>query len=455
MRLLVLAALLSSLSAKVAGYLWEASSTSAGAVSSLQEALKGLDSGSLSNQELKELAQQYGQEAELDPLAFINIMGSMPKEAQMVFLEGIGEKIEEQTGLTCNVYAGKESCVQLSSESEFARLCPDHSLMVDCAFSLVAGEEAELNPVRDIKRALEVAKEQDIEKDCPECFKNLLQWFCASLFPECGSFRASIETMTLPVVGEIFKVNSEGKDIGEALSGVLPTVMKARSLTLPCKEMCLDIMDTCACGERRTLGQLLETYSEGQTGEPLPAAFSMELFDGLKSKPFCDLFSPASAPGFAGTCQTLSRQCSDREGWCQTGNPVPWVAAEIMAGQLAESLSGQMNSQFEQLDYLFKLWTKSREDVPSSADVAAAAEMPAVKSLEEKYLRAGGGAPPASAGTSRKGLLIGIACIPVAVMAGFAGAYWWVVVRKRKNQDAANYIAMTDNDGLLDSLEEP
>jgi hypothetical protein len=40
-------------------------------------------------------------------------------------------------------------------------------------------------------------------------------------------------------------------------------------------------------------------------------------------------------------------------------------------------------------------------------------------------------------------------------MAGFAGAYWWVVVRKRKNQDAANYIAMTDNDGLLDSLEEP
>jgi hypothetical protein len=87
--------------------------------------------------------------------------------------------------------------------------------------------------------------------------------------------------------------------------------------------------------------------------------------------------------------QTLSRQCSDREGWCQTGNPVPWVAAEIMAGQLAESLSGQMNSQFEQLDYLFKLWTKSREDVPSSADVAAAAEMPAVKSLEEKYLRAG------------------------------------------------------------------
>ena len=65
------------------------------------------------------------------------------------------------------------------------------------------------------------------------------------------------------------------------------------------------MMDTCACGQRKTMGQLLETYSAAQTGEPLPAAFSMKLFEGIKNTSFCDLFSPASAPGFAGTCQVL------------------------------------------------------------------------------------------------------------------------------------------------------
>jgi hypothetical protein len=72
--------------------------------------------------------------------------------------------------------------------------------------------------------------------------------------------------------------------------------------------------------------------------------------------------------------QTLSRQCSDREGWCQAGNPVPGLAAEIMAGQLAESLFGQMS------------FFRSSH---SSADVAAAAEMPDVKRLEGSYLRQG------------------------------------------------------------------
>ena len=30
----------------------------------------------------------------------------------------------------CNVYGGKESCMTLPSDSEFARLCPNHDLKV-------------------------------------------------------------------------------------------------------------------------------------------------------------------------------------------------------------------------------------------------------------------------------------------------------------------------------------
>lgn len=408
---------------------------------SLQEALKSLADGSLSTSDLKELTEQkYGQTTQQDPFEILDSLESMNKETQLAFLESFGETISQEAGLTCNIYGGKESCVQLSSDSEFARLCPDHDLKVDCAYSVMAAQEAQLNPVRDIKRALEAAKEQDIEADCPECFKNQLHWFCASLFPKCGSVRASTETQLLPIISEIVKVGSEGKDPGEALSSVLPMIMKARSLTLPCRQMCLDMMDTCACGERKTMGQLLETYSDAQTGEPLPAAFSMQLFEGVKNTSFCDLFSPASAPGFAGTCQTLQKQCSDREGWCQPGNPVPGVAAEIMAGQLADSLFGQMDS-----------WNPDH----SSAAVTTAAGTPKVEALEEKYLRDASGAPSASQGSTGKGILIGVSCTAVAAIAGLGAAFWWTSVRNRRSQENANYIAMTENDGLLSSTDQP
>ena len=61
-------------------------------------------------------------------------------------------------------------------------------------------------------------------------------------------------------------------------------------------------METCACGENKTFGQLLESYSDTLTGEPLPAAFSMQLFDGLRNASFCSLYSPSSQDGFSGTC---------------------------------------------------------------------------------------------------------------------------------------------------------
>jgi hypothetical protein len=186
------------------------------------------------------------------------------------------------------------------------------------------------------------------------------------------------------------------------------------------------------------MGQLLETYSATQTGESLPAAFSMQLFDGIKNTSFCDLFSPASAPGFAGTCQPLKKQCSDRQGWCEPGNPVPVVASEIMAGQLASSLFGVMN----ELD-----------SGHSSAAVTTAAE---VSSLEEKYRQEYATPSAASEKSSHTGLFIGLACfVPLAAIAGFGAAYWWKTVRKRRAEEEGTDIAMTENDRLLNSLDEP
>jgi len=93
-------------------------------------------------------------------------------------------------------------------------------VQVDCAYSVLATQESQLDPVRDIKRALEAAKEQDIEADCPECFANQLQWFCASLFPKCGSVRASFETQMLPIIAEVMLPPPLGSSLAPGSSWV-------------------------------------------------------------------------------------------------------------------------------------------------------------------------------------------------------------------------------------------
>lgn len=63
--------------------------------------------------------------------------------------------------------------------------------------------EVQFNPISDIKKAIEAAKEKDLENKCPECFRNQLEWFCASLVPKCGSVRASMETAVLPALSKV------------------------------------------------------------------------------------------------------------------------------------------------------------------------------------------------------------------------------------------------------------
>ena len=85
---------------------------------------------------------------------------------------------------------------------------------------------------------------------------------------------------------------------------------------------CHDVMATCACGQDKTFGQLLESYSDSLTGEPLPAAFSMQLFDDLKNTSFCSLYSSSSEPGFNGACQVRHPLSSLTTKTCRPACPL-------------------------------------------------------------------------------------------------------------------------------------
>ena len=66
------------------------------------------------------------------------------------------------------------------------------------------------------------------------------------------------------------------------------------------------MMDSCSCGQPKTLGQLLDSYSASATGEALPQGFSKQLFGPVYNTSLCDLYSSSSEEGFAGHCEVTS-----------------------------------------------------------------------------------------------------------------------------------------------------
>ena len=69
--------------------------------------------------------------------------------------------------------------------------------------------------------------------------------------------------------------------------------------------------------------------------------------------------------------QSLPHKCTDRSGWCDSSNPAPAVASQIMASQLADSVFGFMSS-----------WSQN-----SLGIVTKKAQSPATMEANEKYIR--------------------------------------------------------------------
>ena len=61
------------------------------------------------------------------------------------------------------------------------------------------------------------------------------------------------------------------------------------------------------------------------------------------NQPLCSIFTYSTNPDFAGHCETLPKTCSNEDRWCNGDggqNNGPTIVQELIAGQLAKSLSG-------------------------------------------------------------------------------------------------------------------
>ena len=50
----------------------------------------------------------------------------------------------------------------------------------------------------------------------------------------------------------------KGENAVEALAEVVPELADAMALSLPCREMCQAVVNSCSCGKERTFGDILQ-----------------------------------------------------------------------------------------------------------------------------------------------------------------------------------------------------
>ncbi|DBB04962.1 hypothetical protein WJX82_002727 [Trebouxia sp. C0006] len=367
-----------------------------------------------SAQEAGDLVSQYSTYARQDPVAFVSLLGSMPPEEQKALLLLVGATMQQKKDLPCNPFGGAESCMTLSADSKFAQVCSGHDLKVDCAYYSDELQEVDLDPGTELKQLLQARGLESLEASCPQCFENQQKLWCAQTVPVCGSYQENLVGLLLPAVAQAVSAEQNGLTQNEALSSVMPQLLQASSLSLPCREMCEAVMSTCSCSQERTLGSLLQKVMDGLLpGQQLPEGFSQQIFGSVYDEPLCSLYAPSGTEGFTGRCETLPTHCSRNASWCDGGsNPDADAVEELMAVQLTKAMFGWVGNHTSGL-------------FADEQEVIADADMSGEKSIEDKYARQSGSSGKSSASAWAEvlvplGIIAAVAVVVAAAAVGLA-----------------------------------
>ncbi|CAL5220141.1 g2099 [Coccomyxa viridis] len=366
-----------------------------------------------------------------DPLPFVRQLANLPQQQQRLYLMLIGEGIKERQALSCNPFGGASECVTLPVTSSYADTCGRNEIEVDCIYNQEEAVDVTGSPAADLLSDMKNRGVEDLQDSCKACVNNIKRFHCLQTVPKCGSFQKTVETSLLPALVAVDDARDAGLSGMEALAAAVPVLLNRSALTMPCREMCEAIVSTCGCNKDYSFGRLLDAWSarQAQGSSGMASSFAAAMFSKIYTRPLCSVFASSTEPGFTGPCEALQSTCEDEAVWCNGDdgrNDGPMVVQELMAAQLATTLSGFTGNLFA-----------DQEEMVEDADSDRLA------SWEKTYL-APSGAPRTEAGHANVVLII----ITVICGIAFAGAAAFAVYQHRKvravNHDNLNngYISL-------------
>lgn len=299
-----------------------------------------------------------------DVLRWLQQLGNLDATTQRVMLGLMGQQMVNSGVTKCNVFGGRESCIELDSTSKFAHACVNYPLKVDCAFYRGALAEQDEDPTSELEA--EVAAQKATM--CDGCNANLKDLYCAQTVPPCGSFQDNIELAIVPPLQRIVSAQINGDDVATAAAKEMPNLVKTLALVAPCKRYCEAITSSCACGRKITIGQVLAANKTKNTLPAPPAGVTYEqLFAQVKDTPLCDLYADETTPGFSGHCPKDSNALiGDTCGWCSDNMEIPTFVEEHLGVELLDGVYGWLiGPEGLLVDAGFLSRDKNVPDIPS------------------------------------------------------------------------------------------
>ena len=115
-------------------------------------------------------------------LRWLEQLGSLDADTQRAMLRLFGQQMVDSGVTKCDVFGGRESCIELDPSSKFGHSCVNYPLQVDCAFYRGALAEQDEDPTLELEAEVEAQK----ATMCDRCNANLNDLYCAQTVPPCG-----------------------------------------------------------------------------------------------------------------------------------------------------------------------------------------------------------------------------------------------------------------------------
>ena len=281
------------------------------------------------------------------PFDLLELLASMPLPVQLEMLREFGQEMVDQGEANCNIFGGVASCQALSASSAYHASCPNYPLKVDCAFYDDSMVEIDDDPTWDLQ---DEAKRVGVPM-CDGCRDNLEELYCAQAVPKCGTFQTHVELVFLPLLRDVVEAKQKDQDYQPSIDHLLPRVVNATGLVVPCKEFCEAVTASCGCGQDLKFKKVIDMLEKAQREHDdddlpdLPEGTFEKMFDAFDDTPLCDMYQPRDAPGFVGHCPSASQPLSrDACDWCPGGsnanNVMPTFVEEYLADALVTGVLG-------------------------------------------------------------------------------------------------------------------
>lgn len=271
----------------------------------------------------------------------LKMVARLPPKQQRLVLAGIGLEMQKKQQSDCNIFGGSAECKSLPADSDFARMCPNHPLTSDCVYYNEELVEIEDDPMMDLKAEME----EQGDDQCERCLHHEQELWCAGAVPPCGSFQQHVEVAILPAMVQLIDAREQGSsaELMTVVAQAIPTIMQTMSLSMPCREMCHRVINTCGCGKEHTFGSLISSLQENTANEnerKLPSGIGEKVFSKVWDVPICNLYSPANSSDFTGACIPADGEVDEPCSWCGSDNDLSTFVEMQLAGQFAEQVYG-------------------------------------------------------------------------------------------------------------------